>query len=149
VSRDCANLADDYCTEQRQRGKTATFSHSIQDRKKYFQTLARLWDTSFMAKRNLRVTRWHSATPAIGVCTACKKEFKTPIAALAKAKDARDNLQQQLDRHTCVLVPESDYWSCEYPGGCGCGCGHVPGRCEDCHHITGIINLRDQQLISA
>jgi hypothetical protein len=39
-----------------------------------------------MAKRNLRVTKWLAMTPAIGVCTACNKEFKGPMAALAFTK---------------------------------------------------------------
>jgi len=29
----------------------------------------------------------------------------------------------------------SGYWSCEHPGGCACGCGHVPGTCEYCTYI--------------
>jgi hypothetical protein len=55
-----------------------------------------------MAKRNLRVTKWLSSTPAIGVCTACSKEFKVPMTALTKTSDARVNLQQQFDRHECA-----------------------------------------------
>jgi len=54
-----------------------------------------------MAKRNLQVTKWLSTTPAFGVCTACKKEFKVPMTALTKTKDAQENMQQQFDRHRC------------------------------------------------
>jgi hypothetical protein len=54
-----------------------------------------------MAKRNLRVTKWLSTTPAIGVCTACSKEFKVPMTAPTKTTDAQVNLQQQFDQHEC------------------------------------------------
>jgi hypothetical protein len=54
-----------------------------------------------MAKRNLRVTKWLSTTPAIGICMACGKEFKAPLTALTKTKDAQTSLQEQFDRHKC------------------------------------------------
>jgi hypothetical protein len=54
-----------------------------------------------MMKRNLRVTKWLSTTPAIGVCTACGREFRVPMTALTKVKDAQVNLQQQFDQHKC------------------------------------------------
>jgi hypothetical protein len=54
------------------------------------------------AKRNLRVTKWLSTTPAFGVCTSCSKEFKVPMSALTKTTDAQVNLQQQFDRHECA-----------------------------------------------
>jgi hypothetical protein len=62
-------------------------------------------------KRNLRVTKWLSTTPAVGVCTACSKEFRVPMTALSKARDAQVNLQQQFDQHKCeskVAEPESE-----------------------------------------
>jgi hypothetical protein len=55
-------------------------------------------------KRNLRVTKWLSTTPAIAVCTACTKEFKVPLTALTKTTDAQINLQQQFDRHECAAA---------------------------------------------
>jgi hypothetical protein len=54
-----------------------------------------------MAKRNLRVTKWLSTTPAVGVCTACSKEFKVPMSALTKTTDAQVIIQQQFDQHEC------------------------------------------------
>ena len=40
-------------------------------------------------------------TPAIAVCTQCQREFKVPLTALARTKDAQDYLQQAFDRHVC------------------------------------------------
>jgi hypothetical protein len=54
-----------------------------------------------MPKRVLRVTKWLSMTPAVGVCTACYKEFKVPMTALSQIKDAQDNPQWQFDPHEC------------------------------------------------
>jgi hypothetical protein len=61
-----------------------------------------------MLKRTLRVTKWLSMTPAVGVCTACDEEFKIPLTALSKIKDAQVNLQRQFDQHKCVAATESD-----------------------------------------
>jgi hypothetical protein len=52
-------------------------------------------------KRVLRVTQWLSSTPAIALCSSCSKQFKVPMSALTKTKDAQENLQQQFDRHEC------------------------------------------------
>jgi hypothetical protein len=52
-------------------------------------------------KRVLRVTKWLSTTPAIAVCSSCSREFKVPMSALTKTKDAQTNLQQQFDMHEC------------------------------------------------
>jgi len=52
-------------------------------------------------KRVLRVTQWLSSTPAIAVCSSCSKQFKVPMSALTKTKDAQENLQQQFDLHEC------------------------------------------------
>ena len=52
-------------------------------------------------KRNLRVIKWLSMTPAVGVCTVCNREFKVPMTALSKTRDAQFNLQQQFDQHKC------------------------------------------------
>jgi hypothetical protein len=54
-----------------------------------------------MAKSNLRVTKWLSMTPAAGICMGCNKEFKVPMTALTKTKDAQVNLQEQFDLHEC------------------------------------------------
>jgi hypothetical protein len=54
-----------------------------------------------MPKRNLRVTKWLSMTPAVGVCTSCSREFKVPMTALSKTKEAQVNLQQQFEQHKC------------------------------------------------
>jgi hypothetical protein len=56
---------------------------------------------STVAKRNLRVTKWLSSTPAMGVCSSCSKEFRVPMTALTRTKDARAHLQEQFDRHEC------------------------------------------------
>jgi hypothetical protein len=54
-----------------------------------------------MAKRSLRVVKWLSSTPAIGVCTYCGKQIKVPMTALTKTKDAQENMQRQFDAHKC------------------------------------------------
>jgi hypothetical protein len=52
-------------------------------------------------QRNVRVTKWLSTTPVVGVCSSCSREFKVPMTALSKTKDAQTNLQQQFDQHVC------------------------------------------------
>jgi hypothetical protein len=54
-----------------------------------------------MHKRNLRVVKWLSSTPAIGSCSFCGKQFKVPMTCLSKTVDAKANLQEQFDRHKC------------------------------------------------
>jgi hypothetical protein len=63
-----------------------------------------------MAKPFLRVDKWRSNTPMMGICTGCDQQFK--VLALGKTKE---NLQQQFEQHqcvvrslTCVTVPHSD-----------------------------------------
>jgi hypothetical protein len=55
-----------------------------------------------MIKRRLRVAKWLSTTPAVGVCTLCSREFKVPTSALRRTADAQASLQQQFDSHKCV-----------------------------------------------
>jgi hypothetical protein len=54
-----------------------------------------------MIKRRLRVVTWLSATPAVGVCTLCSREFKVPMSALRRTADAQASLQEQFDSHKC------------------------------------------------
>jgi hypothetical protein len=54
-----------------------------------------------MVKRRLRVLKWLSTTPAVGVCTLCSQQFKVPMTALRRAADAQASLQKQFDRHKC------------------------------------------------
>jgi hypothetical protein len=54
-----------------------------------------------MIQRRLRVVKWLSTTPAIGVCTLCSREFKAPMGALRRTADAQASLQEQFDRHKC------------------------------------------------
>jgi hypothetical protein len=54
-----------------------------------------------MIKRRLRVLKWLSTTPAVGVCTLCSQQFKVPISALRRTADAQASLQNQFDRHKC------------------------------------------------
>ena len=56
-----------------------------------------------MAKRILRVTKWLGMTPAVAACAACEREFKAPISALSRTRDAQDDLQQQFDSHVCEM----------------------------------------------
>jgi len=57
-----------------------------------------------MIERRLRVVKWLSTSPAVGVCTVCSREFKVPISALRRTADSQASLQQQFDRHKCELV---------------------------------------------
>ena len=64
-----------------------------------------------MPKRNLRVVKWLSQTPVIGVCELCSQQFKAPMSALSKTKDARASLQRQFDAHSCKQEPPSSLQS--------------------------------------
>jgi hypothetical protein len=54
-----------------------------------------------MIQRRLRVVKWLSTTPALGVCTLCSREFKVPMSTLRRTADAQASLQEQFDRHKC------------------------------------------------
>jgi hypothetical protein len=57
-----------------------------------------------VAKRILRVIKWLRQTPVIAVCESCGHQFKAPMTALARTKDAQASLQQQFDLHKCKLT---------------------------------------------
>lgn len=57
-----------------------------------------------VAKPILRVTTWLRQTPVMAICQSCGHQFKAPITALAKTRDAQASLQQQFDRHKCKLA---------------------------------------------
>ena len=61
-----------------------------------------MWENAFMAKRILRVVKWLGTTPAVAVCESCKQQFKAPMSALTKTRDAQASLQQQFDSHKCT-----------------------------------------------
>jgi transcription elongation factor Elf1 len=54
-----------------------------------------------MKQRRLRVAKWLSINPAVGVCTLCGREFKVPMSALRRTADAQSSLHEQFDRHKC------------------------------------------------
>lgn len=54
-----------------------------------------------MTRHSVRVVKWLSSTPAVGVCTFCSREFKVPMTALTRTADAQASLQEQFDRHKC------------------------------------------------
>jgi hypothetical protein len=56
---------------------------------------------AIMSQRRLRVVKWLSSTPTIGVCTFCGREFKVPMSALTRTADAQAKLQGQFERHEC------------------------------------------------
>jgi hypothetical protein len=60
-----------------------------------------------MIQRRLRVVKWLSTTPAVGVCTHCSWEFMVPISALKRIADAQVSLQEQFDRHICEPLDSS------------------------------------------
>lgn len=55
-----------------------------------------------MQKRNLRVTKWLGTTPAVAVCTLCRREFKVPLSSLSRLNDAQESLRIQFAEHTCA-----------------------------------------------
>lgn len=54
-----------------------------------------------VVRRNLRVTKWISTTPAIGVCAACNQEFKVPVSAMKRVSDAQAALRDAFAQHEC------------------------------------------------
>jgi hypothetical protein len=54
-----------------------------------------------MIQCRLRVAKWLSTTPVLGVCTVCSQEFKVPMSALKRVVDAQASLQVQFDSHQC------------------------------------------------
>ena len=61
-----------------------------------------------MIHPRLRVVKWLTTTPAIGVCTICSREFKVPMCALRRTADARASLQEQFDTHKCEPEDSSE-----------------------------------------
>ena len=55
-----------------------------------------------MPKHTLRVMKWLGTTPAIAICTACKREFKVPLEVLKRVGGAAENLKLQFTRHQCT-----------------------------------------------
>jgi hypothetical protein len=49
----------------------------------------------------LRVTNMALQHASFAVCSSCSKQFKVPMSALTRTKDAQTNLQQQFDLHEC------------------------------------------------
>jgi hypothetical protein len=60
-----------------------------------------------MIQCRLRVVKWLSTTPALGVCTLCSGGFKAPMSALRRTADAQGSLQEQFDRHKCQSLDSS------------------------------------------
>jgi phosphopantothenoylcysteine synthetase/decarboxylase len=52
-------------------------------------------------KRRLRVVKWLSTTPVVGVCALCNREFRVAMLAMKRTADAQASLQEQFDRHNC------------------------------------------------
>ena len=61
-----------------------------------------------MIQRRIRVIQWLNTTPALGVCTLCRREFKVPMNALKRSADAQASLQEQFDRHKCQSLDSSE-----------------------------------------
>jgi hypothetical protein len=59
-----------------------------------------------MEQSKLRVTKFMGAAPAIAICADCGRQFKVPTNHLNRATDAKENLQQQFDRHECRSTPK-------------------------------------------
>ena len=59
-----------------------------------------------MRKANLKVTKWLSTTPAVGICTNCDRIFKVPLEALRRTAEAQESLRKQFAEHKCPQVEE-------------------------------------------
>src|ERR1700682_4542658 len=57
--------------------------------------------TATLPKRNLRVTKWLGAIPAVGVCTFCDRLFYVPLTALKRVANAQESLRVQFAEHRC------------------------------------------------
>src|SRR5205814_8663594 len=66
------------------------------------------WGEADMIQRRIRVVKWLSTTPALGVCNLCSREFKVPMKALKRSADAQASLQEQFDRHKCQSLDSSE-----------------------------------------
>ena len=42
--------------------------------------------------------------PAVGVCSACGREFMVPVTALKRVADAQQSLSSQFAAHDCAQV---------------------------------------------
>jgi len=60
-----------------------------------------------LVKRNLRVTKWLGAVPAVGTCTLCNREFNVPLTAMKRVAEAQESLSLQFTRHKCEVEPAS------------------------------------------
>jgi len=58
--------------------------------------------TRMTLKRNLRVVNWLGVLPVVAICTACKQEFKAPVASLKRLADAQASLSHQFFEHKCA-----------------------------------------------
>jgi hypothetical protein len=70
--------------------------------------LRNMWQTVWMPKRNLRVTKWLGMVPAVAVCTFCNREFTVPLSSLKKVTDAQESLRLQFAEHKCVFANVSE-----------------------------------------
>lgn len=62
-----------------------------------------------MEKRNLRVVKWLGATPAVAICTLCKREFKVPLSSLSRVTEAQESLRVQFAEHQCTREGQSQH----------------------------------------
>ena len=51
--------------------------------------------------RTIRVTKWLGSTPAVAVCSYCRREFKVPLALLKQTANAQESLRKQFAEHLC------------------------------------------------
>jgi hypothetical protein len=54
-----------------------------------------------MIKRALRIVKRLGQVPCVAVCTSCSQQFKAPMRALPRVKEAQASLQKQFDQHKC------------------------------------------------
>jgi hypothetical protein len=62
---------------------------------------SKLWETVFMAKRNLRIVKRVKNVPVIGICEFCHLQFQAEHQPAGQQARAQAVIQQQFNAHKC------------------------------------------------
>jgi hypothetical protein len=54
-----------------------------------------------MLQRRLRVVKWLSPAPSVGVCTPCSQPLKVSMSAVRRTSAAQASLQEHFEGHKC------------------------------------------------
>jgi hypothetical protein len=62
----------------------------------------KLWETTFMPKRNLRIIKRVKNVPVIGICESCGLQFQAEHQPAGQQSRAQAVIQQQFNAHKCA-----------------------------------------------